>query len=235
MAKNICGIYKIINTYNGKMYIGQSINIIERFYEHKRKLRLNQHYNKHLQNAYNKYGEYFKYLILEECSAEVLDERERYWIRYYNSDNQQYGYNIMPGGQANRPYAEQSKALISKPVLCVETGIIYPSVATAQKETGISNISLACNNKIRHAGGLHWCFLKDATKEHIEKILDRPRKSPTKKVVCIETGIIFNSLSDAAKVYGITVSAVSASCNHYHKERKKKNRPHFEFFEEVVV
>lgn len=48
-----------------------------------------------------------------------------------------------------------------KPIFCVETGIIYASACDASKETGIirANISNACNNKQKTAGGYHWQFI----------------------------------------------------------------------------
>ena len=49
----------------------------------------------------------------------------------------------------------------SKPVRCVETGIIYPSVCEANRQTKISlsHISLCCNGKRQIAGGFHWEFV----------------------------------------------------------------------------
>lgn len=92
------GIYKITNTINGKCYIGKSLNIEHRLREHKR----NSHSNEHLQNAMKKYGiDNFTFEVLEECTKEEYDERERYWISYYKSRNKEYGYNIMPGGESN--------------------------------------------------------------------------------------------------------------------------------------
>ena len=55
--KDIVGIYKIECIANNKVYIGQSINIKRRLYDHKTRLRKGTHKNKHLQNAWNKYGE----------------------------------------------------------------------------------------------------------------------------------------------------------------------------------
>ena len=52
----MCGVYKIVNTVNGKIYIGSSKNIDRRWNEHIRVLELNAHNNQHLQNAWNKYG-----------------------------------------------------------------------------------------------------------------------------------------------------------------------------------
>ena len=100
----ICGIYKIENKINGKIYIGQSINITERWYQHKydavREERLA--YNSIIHKAFRKYGiENFSFEILEECPSEDLDEKERYWIQELNTI-QPNGYNIMPGGQKVR-------------------------------------------------------------------------------------------------------------------------------------
>lgn len=47
-----------------------------------------------------------------------------------------------------------------RPVVCVETGIVYESARVAQRQTGInqSSISKVCNDKLKTAGGLHWKF-----------------------------------------------------------------------------
>ena len=55
--EKICGIYKITNLKNHKIYIGSSNNIMRRWYEHLRDLKNQKHCNSHLQNAWNKYGE----------------------------------------------------------------------------------------------------------------------------------------------------------------------------------
>ena len=46
-----------------------------------------------------------------------------------------------------------------KAVLCIETNIIYPSITTARKLTGICKISDVCNGKRKTAGGYHWEFI----------------------------------------------------------------------------
>ena len=51
-----CGIYKITNLVNGKIYIGSAIRIDRRFKSHLSQLRGNYHINSHLQNAFNEYG-----------------------------------------------------------------------------------------------------------------------------------------------------------------------------------
>lgn len=64
----LSGVYEIRNALNNKRYIGSSINIYRRWRDHKRMLNLSVHPNKHLQSAWNKYGEkHFVFKILETC------------------------------------------------------------------------------------------------------------------------------------------------------------------------
>ena len=93
------GIYKITSNDTGKCYIGQSIDIETRWMQHITAAKYETDNNK-FYNALRKYGyENFTYEIIEECekAQEALDERERYWIEYYDSYNN--GYNSTKGGQ----------------------------------------------------------------------------------------------------------------------------------------
>ena len=74
--------YLIMNTINGKVYIGQSTVYPKRWTQHKRDLRKNIHTNKHLQRDWNEYGEdAFVFEVIEELppdtSSELLLEKER--------------------------------------------------------------------------------------------------------------------------------------------------------------
>ena len=101
------GIYLITNKINGKIYIGQSIDIHRRYSEHKRSGQPEKYSHKgerdlnspiHL--AMQKYGvENFTLSILEECSKEQLNEKQKYWIKKYNSCDKTIGYNVSEGGQ----------------------------------------------------------------------------------------------------------------------------------------
>ena len=73
------GIYKITNKANGKIYVGQSIDIEERWKQHRWKaFNCNEvGYHSAIHAAMRKYGlDNFAYEVLEQCAAEELDEKE---------------------------------------------------------------------------------------------------------------------------------------------------------------
>lgn len=78
------GIYVIVNTKTGKLYIGQTQSLKHRWQHHRSNLRIKKHRNNHLQHAWNKCGEKaFRFQVLEYCPIEKLDEREQYWLNIY--------------------------------------------------------------------------------------------------------------------------------------------------------
>lgn len=90
-----CGIYKIINNVNNKLYIGSSMNIKSRFSKHKSLLKNNKHDNDYLQNSFNKYGiDNFSFEVIEFCEVSELIDKENYYINFYKSNNLNLGYNL---------------------------------------------------------------------------------------------------------------------------------------------
>lgn len=88
------GIYKIINSKNDHFYIGSSVNLTRRKTRHFSELRNNRHNNKHLQAAWNKYGESaFTFTVVELVeSAEQLHIAEDQWLTGHVGAS--YCYNI---------------------------------------------------------------------------------------------------------------------------------------------
>lgn len=112
------GIYKITNLVNNHIYIGSTVNLYRRKNEHLKELRHNKHYNKHLQNAFNKYGEdNFQFTILEFVfELNNLINREQYWIDYYKSNDKNIGYNIREKAEnnVNLTTSDETKRRISQ-------------------------------------------------------------------------------------------------------------------------
>lgn len=109
MLENL--IYKIENKVNGKVYIGQTTQgFNKRISGHKKALKGKYHYNEYLQRAWNKYGEEnFSFEVVEYTVKDLLDEKEIYWIEYYNAMNKEYGYNNESGGNFNKIVSEETK------------------------------------------------------------------------------------------------------------------------------
>lgn len=105
--KNINGVYRITNIINNKVYIGSSVNLYKRIYEHFRELKINKHSNKILQNSFNKYGiENFMVDILESSinSHEEMLDLETHQIQKHNSHIREFGFNILPTAKGTCGY-----------------------------------------------------------------------------------------------------------------------------------
>jgi group I intron endonuclease len=90
-----CGVYAIINRHNGKLYIGSSVRIENRWQDHLRLLQEGNHHNYYLQAIFTKYGkDNLEFKIIETCKKDCLKEREQYFMYRYNSTNSECGYNI---------------------------------------------------------------------------------------------------------------------------------------------
>lgn len=76
-----CGVYQIHCNRSGALYVGSSKRIYARWQEHKKLLRRHKSPCIHLQHAWTKHGEdAFFFSVLEECSQEVLRQREQHYI-----------------------------------------------------------------------------------------------------------------------------------------------------------
>lgn len=107
-----CGIYKIENLVNHKIYIGQSTDIEKRWVKHKSSSQnqLDHSYNTPLYRSFRKYGiSQFSFSVIEECKVSELNNRERYWINYYDSFFN--GYNLTLGGDGSGTEIKKDKII----------------------------------------------------------------------------------------------------------------------------
>lgn len=123
--EQICGIYKIENLINGKVYIGQSKDIYTRWSKHiQTAKRINNDREKYpLYRAMKKYGiDNFSFEIIYRCEEWELNEWEIYFIEIYKSymgREDCNGYNQTIGGDSNRGYTiPKEKLRTCKKVIC---------------------------------------------------------------------------------------------------------------------
>nr|DAQ91983.1 MAG TPA: intron associated endonuclease [Caudoviricetes sp.] len=117
MKNNLGTIYKIVNTANNKIYIGQTINSLRvRFHQHRKFALHPDKYPYPLYRAMSLYGrDIFKILPIEEnIPKEQLDEKEKYYIKKFRSLVPN-GYNISAGGGNQRfhPIREHEEEVVN--------------------------------------------------------------------------------------------------------------------------
>lgn len=101
-------------------------------------------------------------------------------------------------------------------VVCIETGDEYPSIATAARETGISAASIGgcCRFTAKSAKGTHWRYA-DMPLQEWERIHSEKDNHPDPKsipVICIDTGIVYESVRSASKAMGVSKTAIANVC-----------------------
>lgn len=249
-------IYAIRNISDGKVYVGQTVKSFNKRKNcHLSMLRRNKHDNRHLQNSFNKYGEnVFKFEILELCDYNDSDEREIYWINQYDSCNRLYGYNLESGGKNHKMLSEETKkrhsefmkenALRGKDhhksrmVICLDDMNIFFSVKDASdfysiKYKNLINVVQGNNNVCSDKEGNYLQFeYYEPKKEFKKKEINYNSIKKPKKVICVNTGITYNSLREAAKNTGFISCKIGAVCNGkrgYHGKDEYGNPIKWEF------
>lgn len=177
------GIYKIENKVNGKIYIGQSVNIENRWKQHMRELNKSSHKNQHLLSSWKKYGqENFEFSVICTCNSDELDEKEIYYIDLYKTYNYEYGYNMTIGGVGARYYYDTDLILNT-----------YKSTNSVTKTSEILNIH------------------EFKISEILSELNVREIKSPCRKIVGINSTNYsiqyeFNSIKEAYDYFDSTVT-----------------------------
>ena len=150
-------IYKITNTINNKVYIGQVYN-----------KSINARFDRHVKGAYPdnpmlidraiyKYGK--ENFIVEQIdtanSIKELNEKEKYWIKFYNSTDRKFGYNLTPGGEGGNTYlckSDEEMNMIKRKI----------SKANSGKNNGMAKSIKALNVKTNEI--IHFETLGEALK-----------------------------------------------------------------------
>ena len=97
-SRDCAGIYKITNDETKEAYIGRSVSVRKRLTDHiKSSLGIDTIADQHVHQVMREKGIWnFTFELIEECAREKLNEREKYYIEFFHTD--QYGYNQKAGG-----------------------------------------------------------------------------------------------------------------------------------------
>lgn len=203
------GIYKITNKLDGRVYIGQSIDIKSRINDHFYKNFKDEDLHGKLDKDIRKIGvKNFKWEVLKECSREELNQYEKEYISLYNSNDPLKGYNITGGGSPL--YNGQER-----PIIDIQTLKVYSSLNECAKilNLNIGDISRVCNHLYGTIQGHHFMFLDEYNEKGIVEYKPVENHGKAKTVKCIETNQIFESAHEAGRQMGLNFRLISAVCN----------------------
>lgn len=230
------GIYSITNKINNKRYIGQSIHIEIRWMQHKQPSSRSL-----IGKAIQKYGlDNFIFEVLEECPADSLDEKEEYYINYYNSVVPN-GYNIEEKVDGKSFYytfftketlleiikdLSEDKLLLSeiaekydlsnRTISRINNGYSYynSNISYPVRKTILSEpyYCVDCGKKIwRGATRCKQC------QDIYQRVVDRPNRETLKSKIRVQ------SFRDIGLEYGVSDNAVKKWCIRYNLPSKKKD------------
>lgn len=244
-------IYKYTNKVNGKVYIGRTCqSLVRRAEKDGRGYRGCPHF----WGAIQKYGwENFEGIILEDnLTDDEATEKETYYIRKYNSNNIEIGYNLTDSSQnysletrermgahnkgrkfseerrqkliqANkgRKLSQETRRKISENHADVsgENNPMWEKHRSEEVKEKLRRAHLGeiCDEGVRrklsekNKGKIPWNKGIKLTKEQ-KKNMKKPNCANKKGVVCIETGVCYESLECASKSTGVNPCSISYVC-----------------------
>ena len=206
-------IYKATNTKTGMSYIGQTVDFQARKNRHIKDAEYDREKDTSVfHKSIRIHGaDSFTWEILEECPKELLDEREIYWIDYFDTYNN--GYNMTPGGENADKLLEwkrnNPKKVLEHNIKCVEK---MKKWNEEHPEEYLSNLSKGREWKKSHKKetrevGLRCVkYAHQWQKEHPEEFqrvlqnnIKKAQDSLKIKVRCVELDIVFESMSEAER------------------------------------
>jgi len=222
-------VYKVTNIINNKMYVGMTtVNLKRRKSQHLYTCRSSG--TAYLSKAIRDFGkDSFKFEEID--TAKTLDElieKERVWIKKLNTLHPN-GYNFLDGMELGSGLARNRCVAIR----CRDLNKIFNSISEASLELNIdsSNIWYCCKGKTDAAGGLFFEYIDENKRNKAEefriKRKDKAKESfrvmgikERKSIVCVNTGVIYDSVKKASSELSIDASQIVRVCKGKNKHAK---------------
>lgn len=231
--EKVCGIYRIENLINHKSYIGQSVDIYDRWYDHKWALDNKKHNNKHLIRSWHKYKEHnFEFTILERCTESDLNDREVYWIEHY--DAYYNGYNQTKGGDGclGKVWTDEERENKSRAICQIDlNGELvhrFINIYEAEKQTNVNHRQIwNCANKRKTnydrngkiyshipktAGGYIWVYEDQLNDFDLSYYISKIIRYPVYQYDLNWNLIKMWDSAESVKEYGYTPTVVRSVC-----------------------
>ena len=193
-------IYLWTNLVNGKKYVGQTTCF------HRRMKTYRYTYpNAYMEHAVNKHGlDNFDITILErDVPLDKLDEREQYWLDYYQSYDADKGYNICK-------VAGTTKGVTHTEEWCQEhSEWLKDKWATDEDYRKFWHDKMSGENNYFYGKHFSGELNPMYGKHHSQTTKDKMSKMIGKSVRCVETGDVYTSITRAAQAIGVTRCVVS--------------------------
>lgn len=202
-------VYAHINKINGKRYIGITKQIPE--------LRWGNNGRNYCEkcicfwNAIQKYGwDNFNHIIIaDNLSKEQACQLEIDLIKRYQTQNRNFGYNILPGGNVT-VIPEDVKVKISKSMMGNQNSLGHP--CSEEKKLKISKAQKGKSLSEQHKANLRKpkSVSYPCSEEKRQKIIDA--KKDKKPVYCTETDVVYPSVHECARQLGLQATLISKVC-----------------------
>ena len=222
IEKRIGYIYKIVSP-NGKIYIGQTINKKQRKYHYK-----NYDFKQQIKlwNSCVKYNwnPIDTFEIIEETicgiNKQILNEREKYWIGFYDSFNN--GLNCNEGGEGNVGYKFSTESI--KKMSESKIGVKHPEWRNQQKSEYTKGRKHTEDAKLKMSR-VKKERMNDLIKDKIRKGLVGNQNGignigRSKKILCLTNNVTYDSIKHASEELNFTSSQIIDVC----KNRRESSR-----------
>lgn len=227
-------IYKITNNLNGKIYIGGTVkkNLKERFNEHFAHAKKYNSQTEKMKDMRNIPKINWSIEKIEDCDDIKIKERENYWIKKYKEEFKENLYNEnLNSGMSVKFY---SYDLITKEIKeynsLKETNCNFSKVSSI-----LNNINENGYCRFSHKNKL-WSYINTLKNWNYLLEKNKNKKKQKRKILCVEKGIIYNSITEANIDFGVNKKHNSIiNCLQYNlKNKDKKKRKAFGYNWEYV-